>query len=274
MKWRIWGLRSNGTENRYKGLDDQNSIQNSSFRVHAAFRETTNHQNGVIVDRHVISCNILSLSNVRNRVLIKPVFCSIAPQTQRSRNPIDPIPYGPEIFVIEGQTSNVVIKIDSLLQSCFGLLHVARDTGVAGEIELDKHIVVMQFTRSHKDLFCLLNALTATRRIRETYPPANFFGLDLHQMTRYCGCHVPFLGRHVEINASAQDLLPCLVFRPNLFERVRRIIKHSQLSISAGGKDMFLPIGFQGIAKRAFVVAHVTSRNAPAVTASIKNEPK
>jgi hypothetical protein len=90
MKWRIWGLRSNGTENRYKGLDGQNSIQNSSFRVHAAFREKTNHQNGVIVDRHVISCNILSLSNVRIRVLIKPVFCSIAPQTRQSGVGFDP----------------------------------------------------------------------------------------------------------------------------------------------------------------------------------------
>jgi hypothetical protein len=33
-------------------------------------------------------------------------------------------PTGLEIFVIEGQTPNVVIKIDGMLQSCFGLLHV------------------------------------------------------------------------------------------------------------------------------------------------------
>ena len=55
--------------------------------------------------------------------------------SRRSRNPSDPVPQSSEIFVIEGQTPNVFIKIDGMLQSCFGLLHVTRDTRIAGEIE-------------------------------------------------------------------------------------------------------------------------------------------
>jgi hypothetical protein len=57
---------------------------------------------------------------------------------------------------------------------------------------------------------------------------------------------VPLLGRHVKVNSGAQDLLASLIFRLNFFERVCRIVKHSQISISARGNDLFLPIGFQG----------------------------
>jgi hypothetical protein len=49
------------------------------------------------------------------------------------------------------RSSSNVIKIDGMLQSCFRLLHVARDTGVAGEVKSNQGILGMQRTRFEKD---------------------------------------------------------------------------------------------------------------------------
>ena len=75
----VWGATEQKTGIRVS--TGQNSVQNSVFSLHAAIREAINHQNGVIGVRHVISCNILSRSNVRSGLPVKPVFCSVAPQT-------------------------------------------------------------------------------------------------------------------------------------------------------------------------------------------------
>jgi hypothetical protein len=76
-----WGLGSNGTENRHKGLDSSNFGLKAQF---SPIREVFNHQNGAVVVRHATSCNILSWSNVRIGMPVKPVFCSVAPQTPDS----------------------------------------------------------------------------------------------------------------------------------------------------------------------------------------------
>ena len=83
--------------------------------------------------------------------------------------------------------------------------------------------------------------------------------------------HVPFLGRHVESNACAEDLATVLVLRRNLFKDQRRIVEHSQLNISTARKDMPLPLGFQGMAdswrkkKSAFVATQTTSKPPPSL---------
>ena len=59
-----------------------------------------------------------------------------------------------------------------------------------------------------------------------------------------------------------------------------QFVEDQLVEIATGSKDMPLPIGFQGIGdswrkkSTAFVATQVTSRKAPAVTASIKSEPK
>jgi hypothetical protein len=65
---------------------------------------------------------------------------------------------------------------------CLRLFEAACDARIAGQIELDPGIFMMQLACSQKNRFCLLNALRATRRIRKAYPPACFLGPDLHQM--------------------------------------------------------------------------------------------
>ena len=59
--------------------------------------------------------------------------------------------------------------------------------------------------------------------------------------------HVPFLGRHLEVNAGAKVFVTGLFFGLNLFQNLRCLIEHSQLEIAARSTDMALPIGFQGI---------------------------
>ena len=92
-----------------------------------------------------------------------------------------------------------------------------------------------------------------------------------------CG-HVPFLGRHVEVDARTQDFVAILVLGRKFFEDQRRGIEHSQLEIATRSKDMPLPIGFQGIGasyrKKTLVATQVTGGKAPAVIASVKSEPK
>ena len=59
--------------------------------------------------------------------------------------------------------------------------------------------------------------------------------------------HVPFLGRHLEVNAGAKVFVAGLFLGLNLFQNLRCLIEHSQLEIAARSTDMALPIGFQGI---------------------------
>jgi hypothetical protein len=88
----------------------------------------------------------------------------------------------------------------------------------------------MQLTRSQEDRFCFLDALATACRVGQIDPPTCFFGLNLHQMTRYHGSHVPLLGRHVEINPRPQDFLARLAFwldrlkRANAASSNRRIV--------------------------------------------------
>jgi hypothetical protein len=106
-------------------------------------------------------------------------------------------------------------------QSCFGLIHMAHDTRVAGEIENNQ------------------NPLARREPLYASCPQA--------QSPQGLGRHPPNI--------------------PRLTIPVR--------------SNLLLPTGFQGIGdsserktKGAFIAIHVTSRKAPAVTASIKSEPK
>jgi hypothetical protein len=70
--------------------------------------------------------------------------------SRRSRTPTDPVPQRSKVFIIECQRSNVFIKIDGMLQSFFRLLHMARDTCVAGEVKGNQSTLGMQRTRFEK----------------------------------------------------------------------------------------------------------------------------
>jgi hypothetical protein len=50
----------------------------------------------------------------------------------------DPIPQRPEIFIVNRQSPNVLIKLNGMPQASFCLLHAARDARVAGKIESDQ----------------------------------------------------------------------------------------------------------------------------------------
>jgi len=79
-------------------------------------------------------------------------------------------------------------------QAGLRVLKAAGDTRVAGEIELDQGIIGMQFARPEQNRLRFFDALAAACRIGQTYPPARFFGLDLHEMTGHRARHLPFLG--------------------------------------------------------------------------------
>ena len=49
----------------------------------------------------------------------------------------DPIPQRPEIFIVECQSPNVLIKLDGMPQANFRLFRAARDARVAGKVECD-----------------------------------------------------------------------------------------------------------------------------------------
>jgi hypothetical protein len=57
----------------------------------------------------------------------------------------DPIPQGLQIFILERQSSNALIKFDRMPESFLRLFEPARDSRVARKIELKHGIVVMQF---------------------------------------------------------------------------------------------------------------------------------
>ena len=52
-------------------------------------------------------------------------------------------------------------------------------------------------------------------------------------------------GCHVEVNPRPEDLVARPILWRDLFERLRRIVEHSQLKIATRSKDMLLPIGFK-----------------------------
>jgi hypothetical protein len=60
-----------------------------------------------------------------------------------------------------------LIKIDGTLQSCFRLLHVARNTRVAGEVKDNQSTLRIQLTRFEKNCFRLLDILGAPNCIGE-----------------------------------------------------------------------------------------------------------
>ncbi len=71
------------------------------------------------------------------------------------------------------------------------------------------------------------------------------------------------------MNASAKDFLAGLSSGSISSSAFAASTKIPQLSISAGGEDMLLPIGFQGIGNSCrkknspFVATHATTRKAP-----------
>ena len=74
-------LGSDGTENRFKGLDSSNFGLELNFRPCSGPGRPINHRNGAIGVRHVTSRNIFSLSESRvNRHAVKPVFSSPNPK--------------------------------------------------------------------------------------------------------------------------------------------------------------------------------------------------
>jgi hypothetical protein len=111
-----------------------------------------------------------------------------------SSSPTDPIPQRAKVFVIEGQAPNVFIKIDGVLQSCFRLLHVARDTRVAGEVKSNQGTLGMQRSRFKKNCFRSPDILGTPYCIGEIDPRGRIFGICFHEMSGDSGGHVPFLG--------------------------------------------------------------------------------
>jgi NAD(P)-dependent dehydrogenase (short-subunit alcohol dehydrogenase family) len=73
-------------------------------------------------------------------------------------------------------------------------------------------------------------------------------GLEICRQLAQKGFHV-LLGSRDEARGreGAEDLVAGLFFGRNLFEDLCRSIEHSQFEIATRGKDMPLPIGFQGI---------------------------
>ena len=63
--------------------------------------------------------------------------------------------------VVERQPPNVLIKIVGMQQPNFRLLHAARDTRVACEVESDQGILWMPVTRFEKDCLRFLDILGA-----------------------------------------------------------------------------------------------------------------
>jgi hypothetical protein len=65
--------------------------------------------------------------------------------------------------------------------------------------------------RPEQNGFRLLDAFGASNRIGESDPPTCVFRLNLHKMAGNCCGHIPFLGRHVDANTRAQDLVAGLI---------------------------------------------------------------
>jgi hypothetical protein len=55
------------------------------------------------------------------------------------------------------------------------------------------------------------------------------------------GGQIPSLGSLVDIDSRVENLITGLVFGLNLFEGLRGIVKHSQLTISVRSKHLLLP---------------------------------
>jgi hypothetical protein len=47
----------------------------------------------------------------------------------------DPIPNGSQIFIVERQSANVLIKLDRIPQALLGVLHATGGARVAGKVE-------------------------------------------------------------------------------------------------------------------------------------------
>ena len=186
-----------------------------------------------------------------------------------------------QIFIVERQSTNVFIKLDGMLQALFRLFHAARDARVAGKAESDHGNLGMYRLRSQQNGFRLLYTLDPPNRIGETDPPDLRFQAQPSQggwqPRRPCPISwLPCKAEHRVPRTSLRFLSSGAISSRTM----RRIVEHSQLEIAARSKDMPLPIGFQGIGdswrkkKSAFVATQVTSRKAPAVTASINERPE
>ena len=68
----------------------------------------------------------------------------------------DPIPQRPEIFIVNRQSPNVLIKLNGMPQASFCLLHAARDAPVAGEAESDHGNFGMYRLRPQQNGFRLI----------------------------------------------------------------------------------------------------------------------
>jgi hypothetical protein len=74
----IWG--SNGTENRFKGLDSSNFGLELNFRPCSDPGRRSNHQNGAVGVRHVTSRNMFSLSESRIGMLLSRFSVPLLPK--------------------------------------------------------------------------------------------------------------------------------------------------------------------------------------------------
>src|SRR5262245_37569914 len=138
----------------------------------------------------------------------------------------------------------------------------------------------MDRLRPQQNSLRLLDSFGAPNRIGEADPPTCGSGINLHQVAGNCCGHIPFLGHHVEVHTCAEDFVAVFILWCDLFQNEGRIVEHSQLEIAARGEDILFPARPYGIggywrrSMRAFIAIHVTSKKAPAVTASIMSEPK
>ena len=81
--------------------------------------------------QYVTNCPLLTGKDDFRRLLI----------LEGNREPLlqtaDPVPQGLQIFIVERQFPNVLIKMDRMPQVLFRLFHAARDARITGEIEGD-----------------------------------------------------------------------------------------------------------------------------------------
>ena len=163
-------------------------------------------------------------------------------------------------------------------KALFRLVH-ACDARITGKVESDHGNLGMYRLRPQHNGFRILNAFGASNRIGEADPPTSFRDQPLPsgwQLLRpYPISWPPYRCSHVRrgLRCGSYPLARSL-------REPRRIVEHSKLKIATRSKDVPLPISFQRIGdawrkkNNALAATHVTIRKAPAVTASIKTEPK
>ena len=70
----------------------------------------------------------------------------------------DPIPQWLEIFIVDRQFPNVLIKVDRMPHALFRLFHAARDARIAGKVEGDHGNLGMYRLRPEQNGLRLLDA--------------------------------------------------------------------------------------------------------------------